>query len=82
MAKRSRRSRRQETEQPKVVTRTVPETKTPVNVTSRAKITPQTEQKILLDLAHDYAYVYRELRNVLVITVVMFVLMISLGFVI
>jgi hypothetical protein len=70
MAKRSRQIRRPEITES--VVETAPAvTNSPIDIIGRKTI----------DFIKEYAYVYKELRNVIIITVFMFALMIALGFV-
>ncbi len=88
MAKRTRRPRRLEFEKPR---QTVPSVEVPeagrgaapaLNGASPALTRAQSTEKAMLNLAEEYYHVYRELRNILIITVVMFAVMVGLSFVI
>ena len=73
MAKRSRRSRRQEKEAKVGVEERSPEVS--------AETALATDNELVLEMVHEYSHVYRELRNVLIITVLMFIAMVGLSFV-
>jgi hypothetical protein len=89
MAKRSRRARRQASgrQRQNVVDTTVVEA-VPVGEVSDAAVSKATVETSLpvkrktIDFAKEYGYVYKELRNVVIIAVLMFVVMIGLSFVI
>ena len=68
MAKKSRRTRRQET--------TTPAPKVSVAETPVSAVAQKT-----VDFMSEYAYVYKELRTVFIIAVVMFVVLIGLSYI-
>lgn len=68
MAKKSRRARRQES------STALPE----VNVAE----TPQSMARQAVDFVQEYSYVYKELRSVLLIAIVMFIVLFGLAYVI
>jgi hypothetical protein len=73
MAKKSRRSRRQQN---------IPVAPSPSDEAT-SEISPgQSVKRKTIDFVQEYAYVYKDLRNVLIIAVVMFVVLIGLSFVI
>jgi hypothetical protein len=88
-SKKSRRARRQETAKQK---------QSPVSklstteIESAAEETPSPEpvetipepviKRKVVDYAKEYYYVYAELRNILIVAIVMFLLMLGLGFLI
>jgi hypothetical protein len=90
MAKRSRRARRQQAGKQK---QRIPETTTakvtPADVgtpdttvfTETVDPGPSTRRKVV-NFAREYFYVYRELRNIFIIAVLMFVVLVGLSFVI
>ncbi|MBI1878403.1 MAG: hypothetical protein HYR94_09285 [Chloroflexi bacterium] len=90
MAKRSRRERRLETEKqrqtPAVSFPVEPEVYTPQlsppPLTKGAEAAPASSRKTVVNFAQEYFYVYRELVTILIITVLMFVVMAGLSFVI
>ncbi|MBN1219347.1 MAG: hypothetical protein JXM69_10495 [Anaerolineae bacterium] len=76
MAKRSRRAQR----------RPIASERTP-EITSAESPTPDTStgqlvKRKTIDFVQEYAYVYKELRNVFIIAVLMFVVLVGLSFVI
>jgi hypothetical protein len=77
MAKKSRRARRQETQkqsQPTPTTAPPPVAETPAPVTE-----PVANRKGV-NFAGEYFYVYFDMRNMLLISVLMFVILIALSF--
>jgi hypothetical protein len=90
MAKRSRRARRQQIEKQR---RRTPDTTT-AKVTPAHVATPDTTvstetvdpgpstRRKAVNFAREYFYVYRELRNIFIIAVVMFAALLGLSFVI
>jgi hypothetical protein len=90
MAKRSRRARRQQIEKQK---RKAPDTTT-AKVTPAGVATPDTTvstetvdpgpstRRKVVNFAQEYFYVYRELRNIFMIAVLMFAVLVGLSFVI
>jgi hypothetical protein len=76
MAKRSRRTRRQKREQQRVPETTTVETSIPDEVPARPV------KRRSADFVQEYGYVYKELRNVLIIAVLMLVVLVGLSFVI
>jgi hypothetical protein len=79
MAKRSRRSRREAKKQTQVTTiPTVPTEETP-SAPGQVESTASLSSKIV-DFTQEYAYVYHDLRNVLIISVLMFVVLFGLAF--
>jgi hypothetical protein len=88
MAKRSRRARRQASEKQRQQAAT-PAVE-PVSVEESAEVsaseveetTAQTFKRSKMDFVKEYAYVYREMRNVFIIAVVMFAVLIGLSYVI
>lgn len=75
MAKRSRRPRRQDSErvvQPAAPVVPVPEISKPANGSA--------SKNVAVDFAQEYFHVYQELRNLLIITVAMLVVMAGLAF--
>lgn len=75
MAKRSRRPRRQDSErivQPAAPAAPAPEISKPAN--------GPVSKNVAVDFAQEYFHVYQELRNILIVTVVMFVVMAGLAF--
>ena len=89
MAKRSRRARRQQIEKQKQKTPgiTTPQdtlATVPDAAAASAKMVdlgPSTSRKAV-NFAQEYFYVYRELRNIFIIAVLMFVVLVGLSFVI
>jgi hypothetical protein len=89
MAKRSRRARRQASEKQRqnVVDTAVVET-APVGKVSDAPASKAAVETSLpvkrktIDFVKEYGYVYRELRNVVIIAVLMFIVLVGLSFVI
>ena len=95
MAKRSRRERRQEIGKQRVFTTpqitpiespaaeaVPPVVRDPLIPSLKAaQATPATNRKVV-NFAQEYFYVYSELRNILIITVLMFAVMVGLSFVI
>lgn len=90
MAKRTRRERRLETEKPRqtpaVSFPVEPEVYTPAAPPSplmkAAEAVPANNRKSIVNFAQEYFYVYRELVTIMAITILMFVVMIGLSFVI
>jgi hypothetical protein len=81
MAKKSRRTRRQESQkQPKPTSPPQPLTaEAPAPVVEPAEPAPVTSRKGI-DFAQEYFHVYFDTRNVLIISVLMFVVLIALSF--
>ena len=82
MAKKSRRERRQETAKPKQVV-TTPQVETSVEQTPKPEVTapvPQSAPRKVVNFAQEYLYVYIELRNVLIVALIMFALMFGLAY--
>jgi hypothetical protein len=88
MAKRSRRERRLEPEKrPTITPSTTPSQEFDIqNIPARpAAVQVETAMpaaRKVVSFAHDYYYVYVELRNIVIITVLMFVVMWALQFLI
>jgi hypothetical protein len=86
MAKKSRRTRREESQKPAVVsTPAAPVSVAPVPVkeTPASNGTLQTARNgKVVNFAHEYFYVYHEMRNLLFITAAMFAVLVALSFVI
>jgi hypothetical protein len=80
MAKRSRRTRKKETQQ-QPASRPVPEA-APVAVPEPTPSPVVAAARKSVDFAKEYYYVYTDLRNVAIIAVIMFALMVSLGYLI
>lgn len=76
MAKRSRRARRQKRERQRVPETTTVETSIPDKVPERPV------KRRTINFVQEYAYVYKELRNVFIIAVLMLVVLVGLSFVI
>ncbi len=88
MAKRSRRARRQQSEKGRRVGPTAvqpaPVEKVPAD-TAAPRVAVETTlptKRRTLDFVKEYAYVYKELRNVLIIAILMFVVLVGLSFLI
>lgn len=86
MAKRSRKARKQQIEKRLQKPTTANVAPQPVKDTPVAPV-PQPAnpvvapgQRKIIDFAEEYYYVYSELRNIVIISVVMFALMFGLGF--
>ncbi len=81
MAKRSRRSRRQEARKQKqvVTVPTTPAEETTPEIGESTQEDSSLSRKIL-DFTQEYTYVYFDLRNVLIITIAMFILLFGLSF--
>lgn len=87
MAKKSRRTRRQEIQkQPKPVVAAQPEVtevaavpKEAAPVIQEAQAGPVNNRKTI-NFAQEYFYVYYDMRNVLIISVLMFVVLVALSF--
>ena len=91
MAKRSRRARRQRAEKQRRNVPSTPAVETaPVSITTKdtaASIpatndTSQSVSRRTVNFLQEYFYVYGELRNIFIIAVLMFVVLIGLSFVI
>ncbi len=90
MAKRTRRERRLETGKPRptpaVGFPTEPELYTPAATpppsAKAAEAAPANNRKTSVNFAQEYFYVYREVTTILILTLLMFVVMIGLSFVI
>ena len=87
MAKKSRRARRQETQKqpkptvvaPPVVTEDVAAPKKAAPVTPQAEAAPVNNRKSV-NFAQEYFYVFYDMRSVLIISVLMFVVLVALSF--
>ena len=88
MAKKSRRTRREETQkQGKAAVAAPPVTiektaELPVKATAttpRVEATPENQRKTL-DFVQEYAHVYYDVRSVVIISVLMFMVMVALSF--
>ncbi|MBN1992630.1 MAG: hypothetical protein JW953_07970 [Anaerolineae bacterium] len=85
MAKRSRRTRLQQAEKRKQV---VPPAVEPApgqaitDATTPGMGVGQSTQRKIVDFVQEYAYVYKEMRNIVLIALLMFVVLIGLSFVI
>jgi len=77
MAKRSRRARRQQSQQQRAPA--TPPVETPVVVETPEE--PAVRRKTV-DFVQVYGYVYKELRNVFIIAVLMFIVLVGLSYVI
>lgn len=91
MAKRSRRARRQAsqkqryqqpTPQPTPAAEAPPVVEAPSPVVPKVETPSPASSSKTVDFAEEYYYVYEEVRNIVVIGSLMFVLLIGLGFVI
>jgi hypothetical protein len=90
MAKRSRRARRQRTKRQRqnVPGPPPPEAAPARGITNDAAASIQTTDESqsvsrkTVDFLHEYLYVYRELRNILIIAVLMFAVLIGLSYII
>ena len=79
MAKRSRQARRQALQrQTQVVEIETPPASKANNLTDEA----QTLRRKTVDFIQEYAYVFKEMRNVIIVTLLMFVVMVGLAYVI
>ena len=80
MAKRSRRARKKTTEtQPQAASQPVPvATPAAAEEPTSSPIIAATRKSV--DFAKEYYYVYTDLRNVIIIAIIMFGLMIGLGY--
>lgn len=84
MAKRSRRARRQESQKQTPVAPQTPVTPKPAPVKPAAPVPVAGKATALngkvVNFAQEYFYVYHDLRNVLIISVLMLVVLVGLSF--
>ena len=82
MAKRSRRARRQEAAKARQVVDS-PQAALRAEESQKPEIdapTPQAVPRKTVNFAQEYLYVYTELRNVLIVALIMFVIMFGLAY--
>ena len=79
MPKKSRRSYRKPSPAP--ATRTAGSPRQPSPTESRAVVASRAGAPAKVDLAHEYAYVFADLRRIAIIAVAMFVLLFVLAFI-
>jgi hypothetical protein len=77
MAKRSRQARRQALQRQTQIIETPPASKA-----NNLADETQTLRRKTVDFIQEYAYVFKELRNVIIVTLLMFVVMVGLSYVI
>jgi len=83
MAKRSRRARRQEAAKPKQtpnIVEKVADSLEEAPAPKPAPAPPQPAARKVVNFAQEYLYVYTELRNVLIVALIMFALMFGLAY--